>query len=509
MGLSADRLTSPQLGPDGYLLFSTRIMRLFAYGFLSVVLVLYLAQVGLSETQIGLLLTLTLLGDTAISLWITTSADRIGRRRMLIAGAGLMLFAGVLFALTRNFAFLLIAATVGVISPSGNEVGPFLALEQAALTQIGLLLTLTLVGDTAISLWITTSADRIGRRRMLIAGAGLMLFAGVLFALTRDFAFLLIAATVGVISPSGNEVGPFLALEQAALTQIVPNERRTQVFAWYNLVGSFATAVGALCGGGLAQVLQAAGLIPLDSYRAVVAGYAALGLVLGVLFSRLSPGVEADAADYQPARVRWFGLHRSRRVVLKLSALFSLDAFAGGFVIQSIVAYWFNVRFGVEPAVLGGIFFGANILAGLSALTAARIAARIGLINTMVYTHIPSNVLLILVPLMPNLPLAIGVLLLRFSISQMDVPTRQSYTMAVVNPDERSAAAGVTGIARTTGAALAPVLTGPLLANPVLSGVPFFLAGGLKIMYDLLLYRNFHTNRPPEEANDKSQIANL
>jgi len=418
---------------DSYLLFSTRIVRLFAYGFVSVVLALYLAQAGLSDPQIGLLLTLTLLGDTAISLWITTNADHIGRRRMLIAGAGLMLFAGVLFALTR------------------------------------------------------------------------------------DFVFLLIAATVGVISPSGNEVGPFLALEQAALSQIVPNERRTQIFAWYNLVGSFATAVGALCGGGLAQILQAAGLIPLASYRAVVAGYAALGLVLGILFTCLSPGVEAPMAGSQTSaretaagasRASWFGLGRSRRVVLKLSALFSLDAFAGGFVIQSIVAYWFNVRFGVEPALLGGIFFGANILAGISALTAARIAARIGLINTMVYTHIPSNILLILVPLMPSLPLAIGVLLLRFSISQMDVPTRQSYTMAVVNPDERSAAAGVTGIARTTGAALAPVLTGPLLANPMLSGVPFFLAGGLKIVYDLLLYRTFHANRPPEETNDKSKISN-
>jgi MFS family permease len=414
---------------DGYLLFSTRIVRLFAYGFVSVVLALYLAQAGLSEKQIGLLLTLTLLGDTAISLWITTNADRIGRRRMLIAGAGLMLFAGVLFALTRNFALLLVAATVGVISPSGYEVGPF------------------------------------------------------------------------------------LALEQAALSQIVPNERRTQIFAWYNLVGSFATAVGALCGGELAQALQGAGLIPLDSYRAVVAGYAALGVVLGVLFTCLSPSVEVPMSGGQAATgaggASWFGLGRSRRVVLKLSALFSLDAFAGGFVIQSIVAYWFNVRFGVEPALLGGIFFGANILAGLSALTAARIAARIGLVNTMVYTHIPSNVLLILVPLMPSLPLAIGVLLLRFSISQMDVPTRQSYTMAVVNPDERSAAAGVTGIARTTGAALAPVLTGPLLADPMLSGVPFFLAGGLKIVYDLLLYRSFRANRPPEETNGKSQISNL
>ena len=396
---------------DGYLLFITRAVRLFAYGFLSVVLVLYLAQVGLSDVQIGLLL------------------------------------------------------------------------------------SLTLVGDTLISLWITTNADRIGRKRMLMAGAGLMLFAGLLFALTHDFLFLLIAGTIGVISPSGNEVGPFLALEQAALSQIVTNERRTHVFAWYNLVGSFATALGALCGGGLAQFLQGAGFSALDSYRADVAGYAMLGVVLAILFSRLSGSVEAPAGSAQTAS--WLGLHRSRKVVFKLSALFSLDAFAGGFVVQSVVAYWFHARYGVEPAVLGSIFFGANILAGISALSASRIAAKIGLINTMVFTHVPSNVLLMLVPLMPSLPLAIAVLLLRFSISQMDVPTRQSYTMAVVAPDERSAAAGVTGIARTTGAAISPVFTGPLLGDPALLGVVFLVSGGLKIVYDFLLYRNFRASQTP------------
>jgi MFS family permease len=195
-------------------------------------------------------------------------------------------------------------------------------------------------------------------------------------------------------------------------------------------------------------------------------------------------------------------LHRSRGIVFKLSALFALDAFAGGFIPQSILAYWFYLRFHLDPAVLGSIFFGANILAALSALAAARVASRIGLINTMVVTHLPSNVLLILVPLMPNLPLAITVLLLRFSISQMDVPTRQSYTMAVVSPDELSAAAGITGVARTTGAALAPVFTGMLLSEAAYWSVPFFLAGGLKICYDLMLYRSFRSVRPPEETRD-------
>ncbi len=333
---------------------------------------------------------------------------------------------------------------------------------------------------------------------MLVIGAGLMLFAGLLFAVSRDFLVLLVAATIGVISPSGNEVGPFLSVEQAALAQTVRDDRRTQVFAWYNLVGSFATATGALASGGLAQLLQGRGVSGLDSYRVVVVGYALLGLVLALLFTRLSPRTEAPAPSTQGLRTR-LGLHRSQRVVFKLSSLFALDAFGGGLVVQSIMAYWFHRRFGVEPALLGAIFFGANVLAGISALSAARLAARFGLINTMVFTHIPSNVLLMLVPLMPTLPLAIALLLLRFSISQMDVPTRQSYTMAVVEPDERSAAAGVTGIARTTGAALSPSLAGALLANPALMAAPFLLSGALKIVYDLLLYREFRALRPPEE----------
>lgn len=414
-------MTSPLTPPllqsltsDGRRLFGARVARLFAYGFLSVVLMLYLVSRGLSEERAGLLLTLTLLGDTSISLWLTTWADRFGRRRTLLVGAGLMVFAGVVFAVTGSFVLLLMAATVGVISPSGNEVGPFLPIEQAALSQI------------------VSAADR------------------------------------------------------------------TRVFAWYNLVGSFATAVGALAGGSLAQTLQGAGSSPLCSYRVVVVGYATMGLVLGALITRLTPAVEASRGGPAEVGVR-FGLHGSGGLVLKLAALFSLDAFGGGFVVQSIVAYWFHVRFGVQPTVLGAIFFGANVLAGISALAAARIASRIGLLNTMVFTHIPSNLMLLLVPLMPTLHLAVAMLLLRFTISQMDVPTRQAYTLGVVEPDERSAAAGLTGVARTTGAALAPVLTGPLLANPALLGVPFFVAGGLKIVYDLALYGSFRRLEPLEE----------
>ncbi len=403
--------TTP-LSRDGRLLFVTRAARMFSYGFLSVVLVLYLAGLGFSEGRIGLLL------------------------------------------------------------------------------------TLTLVGDVLVSLWITLYADRLGRRRMLILGAALMVAAGVPFALSRDFTVLVLAATFGVISPSGNEVGPFLAIEQAALSQVLPEDRRTGVFAWYHLTGAFATALGALAGGWTAQALQGSGMAPVASYRMLVYAYAGMGLLLAVFFAGVSMDVEAPPSAPMAGRL---GLHASKGVVLRLSALFSLDAFAGGFVIQSLVAYWFHQRFGVEPGMLGSIFFVANLLAGLSALYAVRLARRIGLIRTMVVTHIPSNVLLILVPLMPNLPLAIGVLLLRFSISQMDVPTRQAYTMHVVAPDERSAAAGVTGIARTAGAAISPMLAGPMLALPALAGVPFFIAGGLKLLYDLLLYRSFKSSEAGTE----------
>jgi MFS family permease len=193
-------------------------------------------------------------------------------------------------------------------------------------------------------------------------------------------------------------------------------------------------------------------------------------------------------------------MSHSRNVVLKLSSLFALDSFAGGFVVQSFAAYWFYLRFGVNPGVLGAIFFGANVFAGISALLASRLASRFGLVKTMVFTHLPSNILLILVPLMPTLTLAILVLLLRFSISQMDVPTRQSYIMAVVRPEERSAAAGITGVARTVGASIAPLFVGLMFARPSLINLPFLIAGALKITYDLLLYRGFVTVRPPEEG---------
>jgi MFS family permease len=409
-----------ELTRDAWLLFATRFIRLFAYGALSVVLVFYLVGLGLSESQTGLLLTSTLIGDTAVSLFLTTRADRMGRRRMLVIGAGLMAAAGLVFALTRNW-------------------------------------------------WV-----------------------------------LIVAGTIGVISPSGNEVGPFLSIEQAALSHVVSDRTRTAVFAWYTLAGSLATALGALTGGLVARALQQTAMPRVATYRMVVILYAALGLVLAAVFARLSSTAEAatlgEKRAFRATVAGFSGLDQSRDVVLKLSALFALDSFGGGFVIQSFAAYWFYLRFGINPGALGAIFFWANICAGFSALVAAKLAARFGLIRTMVATHLPSNVLLILVPLMPNVTLAVFVLLVRFSISQMDVPTRQSYVMAVVRPEERSAAAGVTGVARTIGAAISPLFVGFMFARPALINLPFFIAGTFKIAYDLLLYREFISVQLPEET---------
>jgi predicted MFS family arabinose efflux permease len=302
---------------------------------------------------------------------------------------------------------------------------------------------------------------------------------------------------VGVLSPSGNEVGPFLSIEQAALSQIVPDRQRTRLFARYNLVGSLATAFGALASGLLISGMLASGTPRQESYRSTIVVYAWVGVILALIFVGLSTAVEAPAAA--PSTPRRLGLHRSRPAVLRLSRLFALDAFAGAFLIQSLLAYWLTLRFSVSPAALGGIFFAANLLAGFSGLVAGRLAQRFGLINTMVFTHLPSNILLMLVPLMPSLSTTVAMLLLRFSISQMDVPTRQSYTMAVVSPDERSAAAGVTTTARSLGALLSPTMSAQLLAVPGLMAVPFFVAGGLKIVYDVLLYRGFRSVKPPEE----------
>ena len=404
----------------------------------------------------------------------------------------------------RDIAILLAMRALRLGAYGGLAVVIALYLVEIGLTpgEVGLLLALTLAGDTLVSLLLTTHADRIGRGRTLVIGAALMTLGGLVFAATGQFAVLLAASIVAVLSPTGNEVGPFLAVEQAALSQVVSGSRRTNAFAWYQLVGAMSAAFGALAAGVVVQALLDRGAVEAEAYRSVIVAYALIGIAIGLLALLLTRAVEPDAPPPDTSVRRRLGLHRSRRVVGELSALFALDAFGGGFVVQSVVALWFGLRWEVEPAVLGAIFFGANALAGLSGLVAARLAARFGLIETMVGTHLPSNVMLILVPFMPTLELAIGLFVARFAISQMDVPTRQSYTMAVVEPDERSAAAGISGIARTAGAAAGALLAAPLVAASILGGgLPFVIGGSLKIAYDLTLWRRFRS-RPPNEAGE-------
>ena len=399
---------------DARLLFATRTLRLFAFGGLSVVLVLYLAAVGLDPGTIGLILTVAMLGDAAMSLWLTTHADTLGRRRVLLVGAALMVVVGLAFALSSD---------------------P----------------------------WV-----------------------------------YVIAAIIGVLSPNGSEAGPFLAVEQASLAQVVGDRQRTRMFGWYQLAGSFAQAFGALLGGAVATALIVGGAQAVSSYRTLLLGYALFGGAIAVLVLVMSKAVEAPLPTDVPI-ARRLGLHRSQRVVARLSGLFALDAFGGGFVMQSLVAFWLNVRYGADAAALGSILFVANVLSGFSGLVASRLAVRFGLINTMVFTHLPSNLMLMAVPFMPTLETAAALLFVRYAISQMDVPSRQSYTMAVVDPDERSAAAGVTSIARSLGAAVSPSLATPLLAVPGLATLPFLIGGGIKVAYDLLLYREFRSVTPPEE----------
>ena len=384
----------------------------------------------------------------------------------------------------RNFGYGYLAVALAV----------YLQLLGLSGFEIGLVLTAAVAGSALMNVVWSLLADRFGRRRTIATMAVLMVAGGLLFAFTDQLPLLVLGALTGTISASSSEVGPFITVEQAILPQTAPDERRTWLFSIYDTIGSLAGAAGALSTGAV-TLFARLGLEGASAYRPLFVLYAAIGVLDLALFLSLSPGVEA--ARVEGAR-RFVGLHRSTGTVARLSALFGLDAFAGGFVLQSIVAYWFHLRWGLSPGALGLLFFWVGVLSGLSLLVAGRLAARFGLLNTMVFTHLPSNALLLLVPLAPSAWLAVLLFLARMSISGMDVPTRKSYTMAVVDPDERTAAAGVTNVARTAASAVAPVLSGAAVGAGAL-GLPFLAAGGLKIAYDGLIYLAFRDVRPPEE----------
>jgi MFS family permease len=361
-------------------------------------------------------------------------------------------------------------------------------------THIGIVLAAAIGGSAVMTVFWSLLADRYGRRRTVATMAALMAGGGLLFGLTDNFAVLLLAAFTGTISATSSEIGVFQTVDQAMLPQTAPDERRTWLFSVYNTVASLAGAVGALFAASVGW-FASLGLTGADAYRPLFVLYAGVGAANFVLFLRLSDGIELAKVHGER---RFIGIHRSAGTVAKLSALFGLDAFAGALVVQSLVAYWFYLRWGLAPEQLAVVFFSVNVLSGLSLLAAGWLAARIGLLNTMVFTHLPSNVLLILVPFAPTAPIAIGLFLLRMSISQMDVPTRQSYTMAVVDPDERTATAGITNVARSAASAISPLITGLAFAAGAL-GLPFVVAGGLKVAYDGLVFLTFRNVHPAEE----------
>jgi len=400
--------------PDGRRLLLARVLRTFAYGYLSVVLGVYLDRLGLDPTRIGTVL---------------TSA---------IAGSAVMTVAWSVFA------------------------------------------------------------DRYGRRRTISTMAVLMAIGGLAFAMTDSIAILVLAGFTGTISATNSEVGVFQTVDQAMLPQTAPDARRTWLFAVYNTLAMFGGAIGALFAASVG-IFERLGLTGADAYRPLFVLYALVGLANLALFAGLTDKLELTRVEGER---RSLGIHRSRRTVAKLAALFSIDAFAGGLVVQSLVAYWFYIRWGLDPGQLAVLFFAVNVLSGLSLLAAGWLAARFGLLNTMVFTHLPSNLLLVLVPVMPTAALAVAIFLLRMSISQMDMPTRQSYTMAVVDPDERAATAGLTNVARTASSAFSPLVTGVAFAAGSFA-LPFFLAGALKIAYDGLVYVTFRGVRPPEEVRSR------
>ena len=403
------------LSRDGKLLLAAKIVRTFAYGFLSVILAIYLKLIGFDDVLIGLVLTVTLVNS-------------------------------VIFTLIASF-----------------------------------------------------YADRIGRRRILVIYAALMSISGAIFVTTENHVMLIIAAFIGTINVTGSEAGAFLTIEQSILPQTVKNiKKRNIIFAIYNMVGTFAMSAGVLLSGLPTIIQQQFGEIlnQIDSIRPLFILYSLLGIVVIGIYLLLSNRIEVEGKIARPLTQTLSPM--SKNIVGKLSGLFAIDSFAGGFVIQSIVSFWFFTKFGADLTTLSYIFSVAGILTAFSFIVAAKIADKVGLINTMVFTHIPSNILIILVAVAPSLSVAIAFYLIRMALSQMDVPTRQSYIVAVVNKEERTAAAGITNISRNISQAISPSLTG-IIINTFTLSTPFIIGGLLKIAYDIALYVNFRKIKPPEE----------
>ncbi len=358
--------------------------------------------------------------------------------------------------------------------------------------EVGIIATVTLLGSGIVTLGVGLHAYRFHYRSLLLAACAVMVGTGVGFAFVTDFWPLLLIAFVGTLNPSSGDVSVFLPLEHALMSRLVDDKSRTAVFARYSLVGSLLAAVGSLAAGAPSFAAHALGVSDRAALQAMFVVYALIGVATAAIYRGL-PAAPTVEARKPPAP-----LTQSKRRVYTLAALFSLDSFAGGLIVQSMLALWLYERHGLSPAATGTIFFWTGVLSAISFIVAVRIAARIGLVNTMVFTHIPSSICLILVPFAPNLAVVIALMLVRSALSQMDVPTRSSYVMAIVLPEERPAAASMTSVPRSLAAAASPFLAGYMLGLSTF-GWPLVLAGGLKIGYDLMLLAMFRRVKPPEE----------
>ncbi|MGN6615338.1 MAG: MFS transporter [Candidatus Nitrosocosmicus sp.] len=425
------------LSTDGKLILLARAIRTFAYGFLSIVLAIYLKLIGFNDALIGIILTSTLINSVIFTLLATIYADKIGRKKILIAYAGLMSISGIIFFVSNNYILLIISALVGTINVTGSETGSFLSLEQAILPQT-----------------------------------------------------------------------------------IKELKKRNTMYGIYNMIGTFAMSAGVLLSG-LPNVIQYYyHLNNVQSIQPLFLIYAILGFVVFLIYLNLSSKIEIETLqnkiDKKKQKMKTNTTTsttikietksmtktlspKSKEIITKLSGLFAIDSFAGGFVIQSIVSLWFFTRFNVDLTILSYIFSIAGVLTAFSFIISTKIADRIGLINTMVFTHLPSNLLLILVAFSPSFHLALVLYLARMGLSQMDVPTRQSYIVAVVNEDERTTAAGFTNISRNVAQAISPSIAGYILQSASFLAAPFLFGGLLKIVYDILIYANFKKIKPPEE----------
>jgi MFS family permease len=371
-------------------------------------------------------------------------------------------------------------------------------LQGFSLVEIGLFLT---IGSSGAAFWALVAGlvgDLMGRRRLLTVMGFLSALTGVALIMSRNLPLLAAAAFLGSFSAMTGASGVMGPLEQASLPATAGPERRTDLFALYGIVGTAAVSLGALAAG-LPSVFQDAfGVKQLASFQAVFGGYVLLGLIVALCYSRLSPHVEVAAGE-----ARWVNPLRlpSRTRILTLAGLFTVDSFGTGLMGQSLASYWFFTRFGIPPQELGLMFFASNVLTAISLWVAARLASRVGLVNTMVFTHIPSSLLLIAIPFLPDAWLAVLFWLVRAFFVQMDAPTSQSYTMAVVGPEERSAMAAATSVSRSAGIAAGPAVA-TALWSAASASAPFVIGGVVKIAYDLILWVLFRRVKPPEEVSE-------